>query len=722
MDRFSKFFGELRRRNVFRAGAAYIVLAWLVIQVADILVDTFAAPLWVMQFIVFALAGGLPLTLVLAWVYEITTAGIKRTEEVSLEESITYVIGRKLDFIIIGVLVAALSLSLYANLRPGPATSERPDPVSVLIADFKNSTGDSIFDGTLEVALRIGLEGASFITAYQRAAALQIANEMNPGSTLGEAAARLVSVREGIQLVLVGSVEEVDGHYEFIVRAVEPKEGEVIADVKASAKSKLEVLASVGELAAKLRELLGDDAIDHERMAEKETFTAASLEAVRSYVIAQNFQDLGKDDEAVNHYAKAVELDPIFGRAYSGWALSLFNLGKTDEAEQLWDKALMNMDTMTERERMRTLGLYFSLVTRNYPKAIENYQALIEKYPADDAAHNNLAVLHFFTLDFDAALAAGQKVLDLYPNVVIYRGNYVLYAMYAGDFETAVTGARQLLETEPTYFKAWLPIAVSALANNDIESARSAYESMLSTGEQGAATAVLGLADSDIFAGDFAAARTVIQPGIEQDLADGKQYIVAAKYMAIADAYTAEGDVDAAVEAANKVLSVTSGKPWVIGAALTYLTGSRFNQARSIADDLVNELQPQSRAYGMMIHGLIASQQDRHVDAIETITQAIALSDSWLLRFSLGKVYLRAGYDAEALGEFMICRNRHGEATSLFLDDLPTYRHMVPLYYWLGVAQDGLGMKAAAAESLQTYLSLRPSGGIFVDDAEQRLN
>ena len=103
------------------------------------------------------------------------------------------------------------------------------------------------------------------------------------------------------------------------------------------------------------------------------------------------------------------------------------------------------------------------------------------------------------------------------------------------------------------------------------------------------------------------------------------------------------------------------------------------------------------------------------------MSEAIALSDLWLLRFSLGKAYLAAGYHAEALDEFMICKDRHGEVTSLFLDDLPTYRHMVPLNYWLGVAQYGLGMRSAAAENFQTFLALRPNGGALTDDAKQRL-
>ncbi|MDH4048501.1 MAG: tetratricopeptide repeat protein [Gammaproteobacteria bacterium] len=716
----NKFIRELRRREVFRTAGLYVGISWILIEVASVILPTFDAPEWMMRAIVMVAFVGFPVMLVLAWVYNITDHGI----EVQADPTDTIVApigGRKMDFIVIGVLSVALIVSVYLNVISGPAVVVEQEPISVLIADFDNTTGDALFTGTLEEALQIGVEGASFITTFQRATARQVANEINPGSLLDEAAARLVAVREDIRYVLAGRIEESSGRYEFAVRAVDPRNGEVIADAKARAKSKLEVLTAVGELAGDLREELGDDAIDRERMAAKETFTAASLEAAKSYTTAQDLQDLGQDSEAVTHYAKAVELDPRFGRAYSGWALSAFNLGRTDEANELWDKALMYMDTMTERERMRTLGLYYSVVTRNYPKAVESYQALVEKYPADDSAHNNLAVLHFFMLDFQAALAEGRRVLDVYPKVAIYRGNYALYAMYAGDMETAVTEARKLVDTDPGYFKAWLPIAISALSAGDIAAARQAYQSMAAIGQQGASTATLGLAGTASYSGDFELARSILTEGIEDDVASGNQYIAAAKYIAIADAYAGEGKFAEAAEAADKALGVSDEEPWIIAAAMTYLAADRPERAQAIADRLGTELQPQSRAYGLMIKGLMASQQGRHVEAIETMTQGIALADLWLLRFGLGRVYVAAGYYAEALDEFMICQNRHGEAASLFLDDLPTYRYMVPLKYWLGVAQDGLGMKTAATESFRSYLALRPNGGAFVEDATRRL-
>ena len=116
MKSTSRFLQEVNRRNVFRAGAAYIVIAWLVAQVADLLFDVFDAPEWAMQLVVLALAIGLPVALILSWAYEITTEGIVPTSEVNPDLSITKVTGRKIDFVIIGVLTVAVILFTIERL------------------------------------------------------------------------------------------------------------------------------------------------------------------------------------------------------------------------------------------------------------------------------------------------------------------------------------------------------------------------------------------------------------------------------------------------------------------------------------------------------------------------------------------------------------------------------------------------------------------------------
>ena len=682
---------ELRRREVFRTAGLYVGIAWIAIEGASVLLPAFDAPDWVLRALIIAAIVGFPITIVLAWIYDVTDKGI----EVQGDATDTVVVpfgGRKMDFIVIGILSVALIFSVYMNLTSGPDAVENQEPVSVLIADFVNETGDPLFDGTLEQALQIGIESAPFVTGYRRDAALQLAASLGPVTALDEAAARLVAVREGVKLVMAGSIMEDDGRYQLYVRALDPKGGEILASAQVDARDKLEVLAAVGELAGDLREELGDDSLDREKLRISETFTAKSLEAAQAYAKAQSLQYNGKYEDSVDFYREAIEEDEHFGRAYSGLALSLGSLGRDDEADATWKLALQNLGSMTERERLRTLGLYYSRVTRNREKAIESYEALVEKYPADDAAHNGLAIQHFYTLNFDAALEAGGKLLEIYPGSVMGRSNYALYAMYAGDFDRAVAEAEKVRELDPSYFKAWLPVAMQALAAGDAAAARQAYEKMAAISGRGASTASLGVADVAMFEGDYAAAKPVLTDGIAADEASGSRYYAATKYIALAEAEFATGDVAAGLHALNQGLELSSRDAQKIPAALMYITAGELDRAREIAAALVSQLQPTSRAYGMMIEALVLLEQGEQVLAIDKLTAALNLADLWLVRYYRGRAYLTAGFAAEAMDEFTACMERTGEATAVFLDDLPTFRYMADLPEWLGRAQGGLGL------------------------------
>ena len=116
-----------------------------------------------------------------------------------------------------------------------------------------------------------------------------------------------------------------------------------------------------------------------------------------------------------------------------------------------------------------------------------------------------------------------------------------------------------------------------------------------------------------------------------------------------------------------------------------------------------------------------SAAQPSDIDSLRALSEAIDKQDHWLLRYERGKVYLRAGYFAEALDEFTECSNRIGEASALFLDDKPTLRVAGELPYWLARAQAELGMAGAAAENFRRFIERRPADPL-ADDARQRIN
>ena len=719
----SKLIHELRRREVFRTTGLYVGVAWILIEAASIFLPAFEAPEWVMRAMIIAAVAGLPITVVLAWVYDVSDKGI----EVQADATDTVIIpfgGRKTDFVVIGVLSVALVFLVYLNLSDDVVVDPTTiSPISVLIADFDNQTGDELFDGTLEQALQIGIESSPFIAGYRRDSAIRMAGTMDAANTvLDEATARLVAVREGIKLVMAGSIEEEDGEYTLYVRAIDPKGGEVLTSAKVDAKTKLDVLAAVGTLSGDLREGLGDEDLDRNKLVTSETFTAKNLEAAQAYAKAQSLQYNGKYEEAMVFYEEALEHDPGFGRAYSGLALSAHSLGRTEQADEQWRQALTTLGTMTERERLRTLGLYYSLVTRNFQKAIETYELLVSKYPADDTAQNGLAVQYFYTLDFSKAMIAGGELLEIYPHSVMFLSNFALYAMYATDFDTAVVEAEKVREQDPAYFKAWLPVAIKALSDGDIAAAKAAYSNMVPTGVRGELTGQIGLADAALFAGDFASAKELFTAGAEMAEAAGSQYFLATTRIGLAQAMHLGGDnredIATTVRAA---LDTSGGLSRQVPAALIYLATGDTDAVQGIADELGSSLQPQSRAYGSLLKGLIALQGGDSVMAIDSITAGVEHADLWLLRFYRGVAYIEAGFAAEALDDFTACFERRGEASAVFLDDLPTWRYMAELPYWQGRAQQELGMSHEAKQNFSGFVSRRPEGGALADDARQRM-
>jgi TolB-like protein/Tfp pilus assembly protein PilF len=152
-------FIELKRRNVFRVGIAYVVVAWLVLQVTDVMIDNIGAPDWVFSTILMVLGIGFPVALVFAWAFEMTPEGLKREHEVDRSHSITATTGRKLDFIIIGVLVVALGYFIYESRFSGEADTaaeftQTPSPATVSSsrteepADGSSSRTDEPADGS----------------------------------------------------------------------------------------------------------------------------------------------------------------------------------------------------------------------------------------------------------------------------------------------------------------------------------------------------------------------------------------------------------------------------------------------------------------------------------------------------------------------------------------------------------------------------------------------
>ena len=683
---------ELRRRHVFRTVGLYIGGVWIVLQVANTILPIYDAPEWILKALITVSIIGLPIVIVLAWMFDITDSGVQHDSEVS-ETTKTDTIGkgRKIDFIVIGLLLIGLSGSVFLNLKPQePLILEDLQPLSVLIADFSNQTNDKVFEGALEQVLSIGLEESSFVNMFDRTSASQILEKIDEQASLNTAGARLVSAREGISVVVSGEVKADGSKYEVSVFEIDQTNGELLSEFKKRASNRSEVLMVVGELALKLRKKLGDVEADEVQQGQ-ETFTTVSLEAMHDYVLAQRLAKTGKDDEAIELYQSAIDFDSGFGRAYSGLALSATRLGMSDVAEKAWARTIELLDSMTERERYRTMGVYYTIVNRNSKKAIENYQSLVDKYPADDVGRNNLTVSYFYQLEFDKALENGRKLAESNPNHPILQANYSLYAMYASDFDTAKQAAVKALELNPNYPMPYLSFAISDLVKNNLDGVQEAYEKMAATGIRGESLANIGIADMLLWDGNIDEAITVLNNGIESDKLNSNTRAIAKKQMMLAFAQKRKSQEPVqTISLIKESLKELSDFSQTVPAGLLYIELGQLDEADEIVTTLESKLDSQSRAYAKLLRGLIQLKLGNTIAAIDELNSGIELADVWLLRYHLGIALTEADFFTEAKFEFQKCSERLGEAYSLFLDDTPTFRYTSELSDW----------KAKAAESL----------------------
>jgi tetratricopeptide (TPR) repeat protein len=597
------------------------------------------------------------------------------------------------------LLVVIAGVVVWEKAFRKPAAPQKP--VTVLIADFDNATSDPVFDRTLEPMFALALESAPFISSVN-------GDQVRAGATrLDESTARLVAGREGIAVVLAGSIRRQGDQYTLSARAVDAITGKMISQREIRAGSKEKVLAAIGKLAAPIRKALGDATPESAQLAAAETFTSASLEAAHSYALAQELQFAGKSEDAIREYQRAIQFDPNLGRAYAGLAVAFQISGKRDEAQRYYQQALSRIGRMTDREKYRTRGVYF-LSNRNSEKAIEEFNALVKRYPADSAGHANLAIAWLYLRNMPRALEEGRKATEIYPKNVPQRNNAALYAMYSGDFEAAGREARAVLDLNPKYAKAYVALALSELAQGRTEQAMDAYRRLEQIGSPYAA---YGLADLALYEGRAGDAESILEKSA-----------AAGKLAPLAYAQLLRGKTAAAVVAADRAVAASQDESVCFSAAQIYLQAGQSNKARGLAAGLGGRLEAEPQAYARLIAGELALKQGDPREAIQHFQQANKLADTWLGHFDLGRAYLEAGAFTEADSEFDTCLKRRGEAAAVFLDEIPSYRYLPPVYYYLGRAREGL-KSPGAAESYRIFLKIKEKGGDdpLVTDARKRL-
>src|SRR5713101_7499301 len=314
------------------------------------------------------------------------------------------------------VVVVLLATLWFLYSRRAQALTERD---SILLADFVNTTGDPVFDGTLKQALAVKLGESPFLNIIPDERVRETLRLMGrpPDERVIDATAREVCERRGVKAMMAGNVAALGSHYVLTLNAINCGTGDSLARAQEEAASKEEVLKALGRAASSMREKLGESLSSIKKFdAPIEEATTTSLEALRAFNRGDAQRLKGVELESIPFYKHAVELDPNFALAYARLGTVYGNQGERELAAQYRTKAFELRDRVSERERFYISAHYYSSVTGEIDKARETYELWKQTYPRDTVPHNNLAVYYESIGRYEKALAEAQEALRLDPN------------------------------------------------------------------------------------------------------------------------------------------------------------------------------------------------------------------------------------------------------------------------------------------------------------------
>jgi eukaryotic-like serine/threonine-protein kinase len=547
----------------------------------------------------------------------------------------------------VALTVLLIALGSYLFLHRTPQLTEKD---TMVLADFANTTGDPVFDGTLRQGLSSQLEQSPFLNLLSDERVAQTLSLMTkPKDTrLTHELAREVCQRTASAAVLDGSIAQVGNEYLLTLKAVNCSNGELLASTEAQASDKNHVLDALGKMATEMRSKLGESLASVQKYdVPPENVTTASLEALKAYSLGYEEEQVKTDfAAAVPLFQRATSLDPHFAMAYAGLGANYADLGEIERAAEATRRAYELRERVSEREKVYIESHYELFVTGNLESARKTNELYAQTYPRDTVPLTALAVIYTCLGNYDKGLTAAQESLKLVENGVAYA-NLVEGFLYLNRLDEAKTMAQQAqargLDTPGVHSFLYL---VSFLQHDPAGMEREAAGLM---GKPGYEDGVLYYeSDTAAYGGQFGKARELTRRAAESaQRADEKE--TAAGYEAEAAVREAlVGNLALVKQQAQAALALSNGRDVQAMSAIAIGLAGDSAQAKRLGDDLSKRF-PENTVvqfnYLPTIHAAIALQGHGASKAVEALAAAapyeLGAAPSQTLNFALYPIYLR---------------------------------------------------------------------------------
>jgi serine/threonine-protein kinase len=453
--KIESFFVELKRRNVYKVAVAYIVGGWALSQGIAQVLPVFDVPNWAIRLVVLLIIIGFPIALIIAWAFEVTPEGIKRTEEADAAGQRS----RGVIWIYVVLVGVALSVGLffvgrYTGSHAVPRQSEAAATVpgkSIAVLPLVNESGDpkdEYFSDGLSEELIAALAQISGLKVIGRSSSFRFKDRKEEPKTIGE--------KLGVSTLLDGTVRKQGDRVRIVAALVNAADG-IQLWTRTFDRELKDIFAVQEEIARAVADslkvrLLGTDSRSGQASATDNAEAHNAYLQGHFHLVRRNVEDFRK---AIEYYDQAIQLDPNYALAYAergeAWAFTGDFTGQRPtaypKARSDAEKAVAIAPTLAEARA--ALGWVLCLADWKFTEGLAELRRAKELSPANPTANDLLARIIVYLGHFDEAERQARQAVELDPLSTVTQGNLARVLFYAGKLDEADAAARKAAELQP---------------------------------------------------------------------------------------------------------------------------------------------------------------------------------------------------------------------------------------------------------------------------------
>ena len=553
------------------------------------------------------------------------------------------------------IIVAAVAAFVFHQRRAHAITEKD----SILVTDFANTTGDTVFDGALKKALAVDLQQSPFLNVVSEQQVQKTLKYMGraPDQVITADVGREICQRDGIKAMLTGSIARVGNQYLVTLEAINASTGDSLGQTEGQAGNKDAVLGILGTAATKLREKLGESLASVQKFDKPlDQATTSSLEALKAYTLGDERHTKLEDIAAIPFYQRAIELDPNFALAHLRLGAVASNTHQRSLETKEITKAFELRDRTSEYERLYITAFYYDVIGQ-MEKAAQSWQLMADTYPRDATSRINVASLYVRIGKFDNTIENCLEAISLEPDTLNCYNLGALAYQNLGRFDNAEALLRQAQQRNIKGTQLYGALARSAILRGDDATAVRMYE-LAKASPEGELRVLQQQANHAAALGQVAKARQLRQREVEKAKTMGISDFAADQLIDTASMEAGLGFTARAVQQADAALALSHNAEFVAQLADVYSAAGQDQKAASLIDQARRERPQDAIIEKIWIPRIEARSEMRHGKA-DAAVQTLAASQSYedgpnyldthLLR---GEAYLAGGQAGNATSEF----------------------------------------------------------------------